>query len=110
MSIQCSTASTGSSGHVPQRTPSGTSATYGQGDSTPGGEGLDWFANENVDLRRKLEEVEQRPANAKTQVAELKRELFGPKSDRLTSEQEALLSRLSQDLEAESQRPAVMDT
>ena len=38
-------------------------------------------------------------------ISELKRELFGPKSDRLTPEQQEQLSKLNQDLAAEAGVP-----
>ena len=50
-------------------------------------------------------EYDQQLVEAQSQIAELKRELFGPKSDRLTPEQQEQLSKLNQDLEAEAQRP-----
>jgi transposase len=59
----------------------------------------DRLEKENIDLRQRL-------AEAETRIVELKCELFGPKSDRLTPEQQEQLSRLNQDLEAEAQRPA----
>jgi transposase len=67
---------------------------------------------ENPDLRLLLEkmqaltdEYDHKVTELEAELAELKRELFGPKSDRLTPEQEAQLSQLSQDLEADAQRP-----
>jgi len=67
---------------------------------------------ENSDFRQLLEklqalteEYDRKVAELEAQIAELKRELFGPKSDRLTKEQQEQLSRLGQDLEAEAQRP-----
>jgi transposase len=68
---------------------------------------------ENPDLRRLLEkmqalteEYDHKVTELEAELTELKRELFGPKSDRLTSEQEAQLEQLNQDLEAETLRPA----
>ena len=67
---------------------------------------------ENPDLRLLLEkmqaltgEYEHKVTALEAELAELKRELFGPKSDRLTPEQEAQLSQLNQDLVAEAARP-----
>jgi transposase len=54
---------------------------------------------ENSQLREQLKEAEQL-------IAELRRELFGPKADKLTAEQEEQLKALNQDLEDEAQRPA----
>ena len=39
------------------------------------------------------------------QIAELKRELFGPKADKLTPEQQDQMNQLIQDMEAEAQQP-----
>lgn len=67
---------------------------------------------DNPDLRLLLEkmqalteEYDHKVTELEAELAELKRELFGPKSDRLTPEQEAQLEQLNQDLEAEAQRP-----
>ena len=54
---------------------------------------------ENQRLREKLKE-------AQLLIAQLRRELFGPKADKLTAEQEEQLKALNQDLEDEVQRPA----
>ena len=68
---------------------------------------------ENPDLRLLLEkmqalteEYDHKVTELEAELAELKRELFGPKSDRLTPEQEAQLEQLNQDLGAEAQRSA----
>jgi len=68
---------------------------------------------ENLALRELLQglqaltdEYDRKIAELEAQIAELRRELFGPKSDRLTQEQQDHLSKLSQDLEAEAKRPA----
>jgi exonuclease VII large subunit len=68
---------------------------------------------ENAHLRQLLEELQalthkcnKKLTEAEAQIAELKRELFGPKADRLTPEQQKQLSKLNKDLEAEAQRPA----
>ena len=45
-------------------------------------------------------------AELEAQIAELKRELFGPKSDRLTPDQQEQLLKLNQDLSEEAQREA----
>lgn len=67
---------------------------------------------ENPDLRLLLtklqaltEEYDHKLTELEAELAELKRELFGPKSDRLTPEQQEQFSALNQDLEAEAQRP-----
>jgi len=54
---------------------------------------------ENQRLREQLKE-------AQLLIAQLRRELFGPKADRLTAEQEEQLKALNEDLEEEAQRPA----
>lgn len=55
--------------------------------------------SENLQLREQLKE-------AQLLIAQLRRELFGPKSDKLTPEQEQQLSALNRDLQEEAQRPA----
>lgn len=52
------------------------------------------------------EEYDQKLREAQAEIAELKRELFGPKADRLTPEQQDQMKQLIQDMEAESQRLA----
>jgi len=66
----------------------------------------------NPDLRLLLaklqaltEEYDHKLTELEAELAELKRELFGPKSDRLTPEQQEQLSALNQDLEADAERP-----
>jgi transposase len=54
---------------------------------------------ENSQLREQLRE-------AQLLIAQLRRELFGPKADKLTPEQEEQLKALHRDLQAEAQRPA----
>jgi transposase len=54
---------------------------------------------ENSQLREQLKE-------AQLLIVQLRRELFGPKADKLTEEQEQQLKTLNQDLEGEAQRPA----
>ena len=54
---------------------------------------------ENSRLREQLKEAHQL-------IAKLRRELFGPKADKLTAEQEEQLKALNQDLEDEAQRPS----
>jgi len=57
------------------------------------------------ELQALTQEYDETLTEAEAQIAELKRELFGPKADRLTPEQQEQLSTLNQDLEAEAQRP-----
>ena len=47
-----------------------------------------------------------RIAEAEAQIAELKRELFGPKADRLTPEEEDQLNQVIEDMQAEAERSA----
>ena len=58
---------------------------------------------ENLQLREQLKEAHQL-------IAQLRRELFGPKADKLTAEQEAQLKALNQDLEEEALRPSPVST
>ncbi len=57
-------------------------------------------------MRTQKEDYEQRLAEAQAQIEELRKQLFGPKGDRLTPEQEEQLKQLNQDLQDEVQRPA----
>jgi len=57
-------------------------------------------------LQTQKEDYEQRLAEAQAQIDELRKQLFGPKADRLTPEQEEQLKQLNQDLQDEVQRPA----
>jgi transposase len=70
---------------------------------------------ESEDLRQlvmKLQaltnEYDRKVAELEAQIAELKRELFGPKSDRLTPDQQEQLLKLNQDLTEEAQRAAAV--
>ena len=51
------------------------------------------------------QEYDQKLSEAEAQIAELKRELFGPKADKLTPEQEEQLKEVNKDLQDEVQRP-----
>jgi len=57
-------------------------------------------------VKAQKEEYEQRLAEAQAQIEELRKQLFGPKADHLTPEQEDQLKQLNQDLQDEDQRPA----
>jgi len=68
---------------------------------------------ENTEARQLLEklqaltqEYDQKLSEAEAQIAELKRELFGPKADKLTREQEEQLQAVNKDLQDEAQRSA----
>jgi len=56
-------------------------------------------------LQALTQEYDQKLSEAEAQIAELKRELFGPKADKLTPEQEDHLNELNKDLREEAQRP-----
>ena len=70
---------------------------------------LEMENSELRDLVRDLQELkleyEQKIAEFESLIAKLKRELFGPKADCLTPEQEEQLLDLADDLEDEAQRP-----
>src|SRR5208283_1462523 len=55
---------------------------------------------------QELARQEQLLAEARAYIAELKRQLFGPKADKLSPEQEEQLRQLAGDLREEAQRPA----
>jgi transposase len=52
-----------------------------------------------------LSQAEQLLAQARAHIAELKRQLFGPKADKLTPEQEAQLQQVAGDAQEQAQRP-----
>jgi transposase len=52
-----------------------------------------------------LTQQEQLLAEARAYIAELKRQLFGPKADKLTPEQEEQLRQLTQDVQEQAQQP-----
>jgi len=56
-------------------------------------------------LQALTEEYDHKVSELEAELAELKRELFGPKADRLTPEQQEQLEQLNRDLEADAQRP-----
>ena len=57
-------------------------------------------------LQALTQEYDQKLSEAEAQIAELKRQLFGSKADKLTPEQEDHLKKLNKDLQEEAQRPA----
>lgn len=66
---------------------------------------------ENSEARQLLEklqsltqEFDEKLSEAEAQITELKRELFGPKADKLSPEQEEQLKQLNQDIQDEAQR------
>ena len=52
-----------------------------------------------------LSEKEQLLAEARAYITELKQQLFGPKADKLTPEQETQLQQLAADAQEQAQRP-----
>ena len=58
-----------------------------------------------LQLQKQLTEQEQLLAQARAQIAELQRQLFGPKADKLTPEQEEQLRQVAGDLQEHAQRP-----
>jgi transposase len=57
-------------------------------------------------LHKQLNQKEQLLAEARAYIAELQRQLFGPKADKLSPEQEEQLRQLTGDLREQAQRPA----
>jgi transposase len=57
-------------------------------------------------LHKQLDQKEQLLAEARAYIAELQRQLFGPKADKLSTEQEEQLRQLTGDLREQAQRPA----
>jgi transposase len=56
-------------------------------------------------LQEQLAQKDRLLAEARACIAELKRQLFGPKADKLTPEQEAQLQQLTGDVQEQAQRP-----
>ena len=56
-------------------------------------------------LQEQLNQKDQLLAEARAYIAELKQQLFGPKADKLTPEQEAQLRQLTGDVQEQAQRP-----
>ena len=72
----------------------------------PPGEGESSALRELLErVQTLLQAYDQKLAEARAQIAQLERELFGPKSERLTREQQEQMHQLLQDVEAEGQRP-----
>lgn len=57
-------------------------------------------------LIERVRELEAQLAEAQTQIAELRRQLFGPKAEKLSAEQQAQLDTLSADLREDEQQPS----
>ncbi len=58
-----------------------------------------------LQLQEQLAQKEQLLAEARAYIAELKRQLFGPKADKLTAEQEEQVRQMAGDLKEQTQRP-----
>ena len=71
---------------------------------------LQWVLTEPEAAAARLREVEAKLAEALAENAELKRQLFGPKADRLSPEQEQQLQTVAADLQDQQQRPAPLST
>jgi transposase len=56
-------------------------------------------------LQEQLTQKDQLLAEARAYIAELKQQLFGPKADKLTPEQEAQLRQLTEEVQEQAQRP-----
>jgi len=56
-------------------------------------------------LQEQLNQKDQLLAEARAYLAELKQQLFGPKADKLSPEQEAQLRQLTADVQEQAQRP-----
>jgi transposase len=75
-------------------------------DRLPGGEAENAALRELLERLQKLTQAyDQKLAEAQAQIAKLQRELFGPRAERLTPEQQAQMHRLLEDVEAEERRP-----
>ena len=64
------------------------------------------FAGAPAELIEYTYPLQAQLAEARAYIAELKRQLFGPKADQLTPEQEEQLRQLTEDVQAQAQRPA----
>jgi len=53
-----------------------------------------------------LRETEQKLAEAEAQIVALRRQLFGPKAEHLSAQQQAQLDQLATDLREEAQKPS----
>ena len=58
-----------------------------------------------LDLQQRLRQIEEQLAEAQAQIAELRRQLFGSKAEKLSPEQQAHLDELGRDLQQEAQQP-----
>ena len=58
-----------------------------------------------LDLEARLHAAEDQLAEAQAQIAELRRQLFGPKAEKLSPDQQAQMDELASDLREEAQKP-----
>lgn len=63
------------------------------------------FARDPARLAQYACQLQEQLAEARAYIAELKQQLFGPKADKLTAEQEEQLQQLSQEAQEQAQRP-----
>jgi uncharacterized membrane protein len=59
-----------------------------------------------LDLEERLRASEEKLAEAQALIAELRRQLFGPKAEKLSPEQQAQIDQLANDLREEAQQPS----
>jgi len=59
-----------------------------------------------LELEARLRETEQKLTEAEAQIAKLRRQLFGPKAEHLSAQQQAQLDQLATDLREEAQKPS----
>jgi len=59
-----------------------------------------------LDLEERLRASEEKLAEAQALIAELRRQLFGPKAEHLSAQQQAQLDQLAADLREEAQKPS----
>jgi transposase len=64
------------------------------------------FAGDPARLAQYASELQGQLAEAQAYIAELKQQLFGPKADKLTAEQEEQLAQLAAEAQEQAQRPA----
>jgi hypothetical protein len=58
-----------------------------------------------LELEAQLRETQEKLAEAQAFIAELQRQLFGPKAEKLSSEQKKQLEQLAGDLQEEARKP-----
>ena len=66
---------------------------------------LEAIVEQMLALEEQLRQKEEQLAEAQAFIAELKRQLFGPKAEKLSSEEQAQLDEIARDLREQKQRP-----